>query len=126
MTQIRSYRDLKVWQLGIDISKQIYKLTSEFPRQEIYGITAQIRRAVTSIPANIAEGHGRDSTKEYLRHLSIAMGPLAECETFLHLAVELNYLSQSEAKRVFALFDEEGRMIRGLQKSLRSRLKPSA
>lgn len=124
MNHISSYRDLNVWQLGIELSKHVYTLTANFPKEELYGITSQIRRAVTSIPANIAEGHGRDSTKEFLRHLSIAMGSLAECETFLYLAVELEFMRESEVDEVLALFDEEGRMLRGLQRSLRSKVNP--
>ncbi len=119
---MQSYQDLKVWQLGMAISKEIYITTADFPRHEIYGITSQLRRAATSIPANIAEGHERTSTKEYLRHLSIAVGSLAECETFLYLAVELSYVNQAISDRVFDMLNEEGRMIRGLQRSLRSKL----
>ena len=121
-SSVRSYQDLKVWQLGMAISKEIYITTADFPRHEIYGITSQLRRAATSIPANIAEGHERTSTKEYLRHLSIAVGSLAECETFLYLAVELSYVNQAISDRVFDMLNEEGRMIRGLQRSLRSKL----
>ena len=121
-SRVKSYRDLKVWQLGIAVSKEINLVTAAFPKHETYGITSQIRRAVTSIPANIAEGHGRDSTKEYLRHLSIAMGSLAECETFLYLALELGYVNQTVSDRIFDLLAEEGRMLRGLQQSLRSKL----
>ena len=121
-SSVRSYQDLKVWQLGMAISKEIYITTADFPRHEIYGITSQLRRAATSIPANIAEGHERTSTKEYLRHLSIAVGSLAECETFLYLAVELSYVNQAVSDRVFDMLNEEGRMIRGLQRSLRSKL----
>ncbi len=121
-SSVRSYQDLKVWQLGMAISKEIYITTADFPRHEIYGITSQIRRAATSIPTNIAEGHERTSTKEYLRHLSIAVGSLAECETFLYLAVELSYVNQTVSDPVFDMLNEEGRMIRGLQRSLRSKL----
>lgn len=75
---INSFRDLKVWQAGIDLTEQVYKLTCQFPREETYGLTSQVRRAVVSIPSNIAEGHGRDSSKEFLHFLSIAVGSLFE------------------------------------------------
>ena len=75
---INSYRELKVWQLGMQLVKDIYLLTRQFPNQELYGLTSQVRRASVSIPANIAEGHARESTKEFLRYISIAQGSLAE------------------------------------------------
>jgi four helix bundle protein len=84
--EIRSHHDLKVWQLGMDIAEKVYSLTRQFPREELYGLTSQLRRAASSIPANIAEGNGRSSTKDYLRFLSIAVGSLCEVETFLLLA----------------------------------------
>lgn len=123
MSDIRSHHDLKVWQLGIDIVEKVYAITRGFPREEIYGITSQLRRAASSVPANIAEGNGRDSTRQYLYHLSVAVGSLCEVETFLHIAVRLRYLDRKHTEELFALLDEEGRMLRGLQKSLRSRIK---
>jgi len=122
-SRIHSYQDLKVWQLGMAISKEIYQLTHTFPKHELYGITSQLRRSATSIPANIAEGHERGSTKDYLRHLSFAIGSLAECETFLLLSEELNYVAPSLTSRVLGMLAEEGRMIRSLQRSLRSKLR---
>src|SRR5687768_12050599 len=88
---IQSHRDLKVWQLGMVIAESVYDVTKLFPSDERFGITSQLRRAAVSIPANIAEGHARSSTKEYLRHLSIALGSLAELETLLDLSSRLNY-----------------------------------
>ena len=123
---IRSYQDLKVWQLGMSISREIYLLTQAFPKHELYGMTSQLRRAVTSIPANIAEGHARSSTKDYLRHPSFAIGSLAECETFLLLSEELKYLERSNSRQVFDLLSQEGRMLRSLQRSLRDKLVDSS
>jgi four helix bundle protein len=88
---IQSYRDLSVWQLGTDIAEHVYRLTREFPADERFGLISQLRRAAASVPANIAEGNARASTKEYLQHLSIAVGSLAEIETFLDLANRLSY-----------------------------------
>src|SRR6187401_1440650 len=90
---VRNYRELKVWQHSIELSASIYQLTSGFPKEELYGLTSQMRRAAVSIPSNIAEGHSRESTKEYLHHLSFALGSLAELETQLVIAERLKYVS---------------------------------
>lgn len=120
---VQSHHDLKVWRLGMDLTEAVYALTSTFPREETYGLTSQLRRAASSIPANIAEGNGRDSTKEYLRRLSIAVGSLCEVETFALLAIRLKYLTNEQSKLLLSMLDEEGRMLRGLQKSLRRTIK---
>jgi four helix bundle protein len=119
---IKSHRDLNVWQLGMDIAQQVYQVTQNYPREEIYGLTSQLRRAAASVPANVAEGNARTSTREYLHHLSIAVGSLAEVETFLELAVRLGYHSNKKFNELFDLIGEERRMLRGLQRSLRARL----
>ena len=118
----RSFRDLKVWQLGIEIADRAYSLSNEFPESERFGLTNQLRRAVVSIPANVAEGNARDSTKEYLRFLSIAVASLAEVETLLELAKRFNYGNPEKLSELFDMLDEERRMLRGLQRSLRERL----
>jgi four helix bundle protein len=120
--EVRSHHDLKVWQLGMDIAEQVYALTRQFPREELYGLTSQLRRAASSVPANIAEGNGRSSTKDYLRFLSIVVGSLCEVETFLLLAVRLGYLTKSAVEPMLAMLAEEGRMLRGLQRSLAEKL----
>jgi four helix bundle protein len=89
--EVRAYRDLKVWQLGVTLTKKVYLLTREFPKHEVYGLSSQAQRAAVSIPANIAEGHAKDSTRDYLRHVSIAQGSLAELETHLTVAEALDY-----------------------------------
>ncbi|MCA9239944.1 MAG: four helix bundle protein [Planctomycetales bacterium] len=119
---IRSHKDLKVWQRGIDLAEAIYKLTAGLPSEEKYGLTSQLRRAAASVPANIAEGNARDSTKDYLRFLSMAVGSLAEVETFLALVERLRYSSSSSLRELDALIEEERRMLRALQKSLRAKL----
>lgn len=124
MSDIRSHHDLKVWQLGMDLAENVYAVTRSFPREEIYGLTSQLRRAASSIPANIAEGNGRNSTREYLRHLSIAVGSLCEVETFLQLCLRLEYGDTQQILQIIDLLAEEGRMLRGLQKSLSARLNP--
>jgi four helix bundle protein len=122
--QIRNYRDLTVWQKGMDITVKVYELTKDFPDSERFGLTSQIRRAAASVPANIAEGHARSSTKDYLRHVSIAIGSLAETATFVELAGRLNYGQLDELREIYQLTVEERRMLRSLQNSLRRRLPP--
>lgn len=122
---IRSHRDLLVWQKGMDLAERVYALTATFPKHEVYGLSSQVRRASTSIPANIAEGNGRDSTKDYLRFLSIAVGSLAEVETFFELALRLEYCEESELIPTNDLLEQERRMLRGLQRSLRAKLEDS-
>ena len=122
MGAIRSHRDLSVWQLGMDIAEQVYGLTQAFPSEEKFGLTSQLRRAAASVPANIAEGNARDSTKEYLRFLSISVGSLAEIETFLELSVRLQLGDKERIESITELIGEERRMLRGLQRSLRKNL----
>ena len=120
--EIRSHHDLKVWQLGMDVCERIYALTRDFPTDERFGLISQLRRAAISVPANIAEGNARSSTKEYLRHLSIAIGSLAEVETFLELAARLAYGQPVAIRQLMDSIGEERRMLRGLQRSLRLKL----
>ena len=90
---IRSYRDLEVWQKAMALVVESYRFTNLFPKSETYGLSSQIQRAATSIPANIAEGHGRDHLGDYLHHLSVANGSLMELETHLEIASRLSYVS---------------------------------
>jgi len=118
---IRSYRDLLVWQRAMDLVAGVYQVTSSFPKHELYGLSGQTQRAAVSIPANIAEGHDRDSTKEYLRHVAIALGSLAELETLISISLRLKYTDVGTHN---ALQDEcrtLGRMLRNLQRALRGR-----
>ena len=117
---IRGYRDLKVWQLGMEMAERVYELTRDFPSEEKYGLTSQLRRAAASIPANIAEGHARTSRKEYQHYLSIAVGSLAEIETFVELGARLHFGSDQSIRVLCEMIDEERRMLRGLQRSLRA------
>jgi four helix bundle protein len=88
---LSSFRNWEVWKNGIDLARRAYRLTQSFPKTEDYVLSRQIQRATVSVPANIAEGHARGTTNEYLHHLSIARGSLAELETLLVLAEELTY-----------------------------------
>ena len=94
---VQNYRDLRVWQAGMDLVEQIYRLTQSFPPDERFGLTSQLRRASVSIPSNIAEGHAREHTAEYLHHISIAQGSLAEVQTQIEIAHRLGYLTAEQA-----------------------------
>lgn len=100
-TAINSFRDLRVWQMGMNLVEIIYQVTQSFPKQEIYGLANQMRRAAVSIPSNIAEGHAREHLKEYLQHISIAQGSLAELQTQIEIAMRLNYISESLVNELF-------------------------
>lgn len=115
---VSSYRDLEVWKKSIQLVKITYALTKEFPKEELYGLTNQIKRAAISIPANIAEGRNRNTKKEFLNFLKISYGSLAELETHVIIAFELEYCSQNTLDNILAMTAEIGRMINGLRKSL--------
>ena len=117
------YRELKVWQLGVEISLAVYRLTDAFPRREIYGLTSQMRRAAVSIPSNFAEGHSRGQTKDFVRFLAISRGSLAELETQLIIAEQLGYLGPAELEPVMDMLEEESRMLAGLRRSLIAKLR---
>jgi four helix bundle protein len=117
---VKSFRDLEVWQIGLDLVETVYRLTAHFPKSELFGLTAQMRRAAVSIPSNIAEGQARSSSKEFLHFLSYALGSLAELETQLELAVRLQYPTPpiSTAKAQAELL---GKKLHCLQASIRAR-----
>jgi four helix bundle protein len=121
---VNSYRDLKVWQKAMDLVIECYRLTQQFPKTETYGLSNQLQRAAVSVPANIAEGHGRESLKEYLYYLSIANGSLMELETHLLIAQRLNYLSEAEIQGALNIASEVGKMLSSLSRSLKTKLKP--
>ena len=116
--RVRNYRDLVVWQKGIELTIDIYKLTSNFPESEKYGLTNQLRRAAVSIPSNIAEGHARKSDKEFGRFLRIALGSCAEIDTQIIISKELEYLPEDIGTGLSARVVEIQKMIYGLIKSL--------
>src|SRR3990172_3406636 len=93
---ISSYKDLHVWQDAMTLAEQCYRLTKHFPKSELFGLTSQIRRAVTSVPANIAEGHGRENTGSFIQFLRVSQGSLKELETHLVLSARVDLTSQSE------------------------------
>jgi len=119
----KNFRDLKVWQLGMQLAEEVYRLSQEFPKHEMYGLGSQIQRAAVSIPANIAEGHAIGSTKDFARFLGIAQGSLAELETHLMLADRMKYGNPIQIQSILNRCGEEARMLRSLRKSVRARLK---
>ncbi|MGH9947485.1 MAG: four helix bundle protein [Pyrinomonadaceae bacterium] len=115
---VRSYRDLIAWQKAMELTALVYELTDKFPGEERFGLTLQIRKAVVSIPSNIAEGQGRNSTKEFINHLSISYGSLMETETQNLIAEMRQYITNDESALVLNKSAEVGRLINGLSNSL--------
>jgi four helix bundle protein len=121
MNKIETYRDLKVWQYGIQLAKSCYQITKPFPREELFGLTTQIRRAAFSIPANIAEGNGRDNIGDYIHFLRIAQGSLKELETHLIITYEVEICKEATTLPLLKRADELGRMLRALIRTLQRR-----
>jgi len=119
MGTVKSYRDLIAWQKAMELTVAVYQLTSTFPREEIYGLTSQLRRASTSIPSNIAEGQGRNTTGEFLQFLGHARGSLFEVETQLLVASKLEIIDERAAEKALAMASELSRILSGLITSLR-------
>ena len=115
MNEVRTYRDLLVWQKAVRFVTEIYRSTRGFPREEIYGLTAQIRRCAVSIPSNIAEGYGRHSTNDYLRFLNVAVGSLYELQTQIEISQNLSYLPQTVHNNLFEQTRELERMLTSLR-----------
>lgn len=113
-----SYQDLTVWKRSIDLSVAVYELTREFPKDELYGMTSQLRRAAVSVSSNIAEGYGRASKSDFRRFLAIARGPAMEVQSQLVIAGKLNLGSARGLQSVSAMADEIGRMLWGLMEKL--------
>jgi len=119
-TKIKSHRDLIVWQKAMVLVTDVYSLTKTFPREEIYGLTSQTRRAAASVPANIAEGQGRRLGREFHQFLGNARGSLMELDTHLELALRVGYISMEQHAAIRAKLDEVGRVLNGLMRSITS------
>ena len=117
-TAINSYRDLLVWEAAVELAVSCYSATKPFPNSEIYGMTSQIRRSSTSIAANIAEGHGRESTGVFIQFLRVAQGSLKELETHLILSGRVGLMPENDVTGLLGKADEIGRMLRSLVRSL--------
>jgi len=116
--KIQSYRDLQVWQQGMALAEDCYRLTRTFPMEEVYGMVSQIRRASVSIPANIAEGYEREHRNEYIRFLQIAQGSLKELETHLLLAERVELITPQTAQPILAQCESTGKLLRALLRAL--------
>jgi four helix bundle protein len=117
--EVRSYRDLVAWQKAVEMVTEIYRFSQTFPKEEMFGLISQIRRAAVSIPSNIAEGHGRLSRKEYIYFWGNARRSLAELETQVTIARNLGFLEEAKMNRVLEEAGELGRILNGLLASLR-------
>ncbi|NEU96677.1 four helix bundle protein [Bradyrhizobium uaiense] len=118
---INSYRDLRVWQDAMTLAESCYRLTRQFPRDELFGLTSQIRRAAASIPANVAEGHGRENTGSFVQSLRIAQGSLKELETHALLAERVGISLSQNTQPVLAHCESLGKMLRALIRSLQDK-----
>lgn len=119
MSEIKSYKDLLIWQKGIEIVKEVYNLCKLLPDTEIFGLQSQLKRASVSIPSNIAEGYGRNYTKTYIQFLVMARGSLLELETQIILTKELNFLNTEQIKSIDELIKEESKMLNAFINSLK-------
>jgi four helix bundle protein len=111
---VRTFRDLVVWQKAIDLVTEIYRVTQKLPKEEMFGLISQLRRAAVSVPSNIAEGQGRLTEKEFRQFLGNARGSLSEVETQIIIAKNLGYLDESNFKDLSAMIAEVGRVLNGL------------
>lgn len=111
---IKNYRDLIVWQKAMLLVEEAYALARKLPKEETYALSDQIRRSAVSVPSNIAEGQGKETTRDFLHYLSIAKGSVFELETQLMIGVRLNYFSEEETQQAMALSGEVGKMLNSL------------
>ena len=118
--KLKTYKDLIVWQKAMDLTVEVYRLVKFLPREETYALSDQMRRAVVSIPANIAEGQGRNSTKEFINFLAMSRGSQTELETQLQICIRLNYISEAQAGVALGLCQEINKMLNVLIVKLKS------
>jgi four helix bundle protein len=116
--EAKGFRTLNAWKKSYELTRQVYRLSKKFPKEETYALTSQLQRAAVSVPANIAEGYERNHRKEYLQYLYIAKGSLGEVETYLLLSKDLGYLPEKEYEAINQIREETGRIIKGLIKAL--------
>jgi four helix bundle protein len=126
MKSAAAFKDLDTWQQAMHLAVELYNATAQFPREELYGITSQLRRAAVSIPSNVAEGYCRRSTRAYAHHVSIALGSHAEVETCIELCCRLGFLSTSARERLEEQTSSVGRLLSGLHRSLEDNLRGAA
>jgi four helix bundle protein len=116
--KVKSYQDLIVWQKGMDLVESVYRVTRVFPKEEMFGLTSQVRRAAVSVPSNLAEGQGRQTTRDFMNFISIARGSLQEMETQILIASRLQYIIATQTNEITDMVAEVGRLLSGLYNSL--------
>lgn len=116
---IKTYKDLLVWQKSVELAVMTYKITADFPKNQQYSLVSQMERAAVSISSNIAEGAGRKGTKEFIQYISIAKGSLYELETQLIIASKVSFISEQILNSITVKIEEVGRMLNGLTNSLK-------
>jgi four helix bundle protein len=119
---VKDFRELIVWQKAMDLVEAVYRMTTRFPKEEVYGLTSQMRRAAISIPSNIAEGQARNTTRDFLHFLAIAYGSLKEIETQILISERLGYIDKDQGDVLVQSTTEVARLISGLSNSLRKRI----
>ena len=115
---LKDYRELRVWQTGMDLVQEVYRITRGFPGHELYGLASQMQRCAVSIPSNIAEGYTRHHRKEYLQYLAVARASLAELNTQAQISSRLSYVSAEEAVKIQATIESLSKQIYALRESL--------
>ena len=121
-TAISGFRDLRVWQSAMDLVERVYRVTHSFPKEELYGLTSQLRRAAVSIPSNVAEGHTRKHSKEFLQHLSMAQASLAEVQTQLEIAFRLHFMTNPEFDEIVGVAISLAKQLYALRNAIRGRM----
>lgn len=121
--KINTYKDLIVWQKSVALVTSIYSITKDFPTEEKFGIVSQLNRSAVSIPSNIAEGYGRQSSKNYLQFLKIARGSAMETETLLIISKNLNYINDSDFEKTTNELEEVSKMLQGLINKINQKIK---
>lgn len=124
--KVQSYKDLEAWRISYELAREVYRYTKEFPKEELYGLTAQIRRCATSIPSNIAEGFHRQTIKEKIQFYHIASGSTAELQTQLMLASDMQYLSHDAFNSLMVKSQRSHKLTYGLLRSIRKQSKDSS
>lgn len=119
--RVKTYRDLVVWQKSMVLVTEVYEISKKFPKNELYGLTSQIRRCAISLPSNIAEGYGRNSTNDYIHFLRIASGSLYELQTQMEISLNLQYIDRREFENLYELSREIERMLSSLIRKLREK-----
>jgi four helix bundle protein len=125
VARVRTHKDLDVWKLSIELVTEIYQATSQFPKEEVFGLTNQMRRAAISVPSNISEGAARKSSKEFIQFLYVALGSQQELDTQLLIAKNLEFLSVERHKQLTEKIDTIGKLLNGLIKYLKSNVRQS-